>query len=133
MRRIEMNKINRTIAKKATLIFGTVWVCYLFMLYGFISLFPGMARFQAQLLFWSNWVQLWSLPLIIVGQNILSEESERRSVETHDAVMRELSYATEDRQAMTLVVQDMSHLMNDIDMLINEMNVIMQIEKEEHK
>lgn len=128
-----MNKINRTIAKKATLIFGTVWVCYLFMLYGFISLFPGMARFQAQLLFWSNWVQLWSLPLIIVGQNILSEESERRSVETHDAVMRELSYATEDRQAMTLVVQDMSHLMNDIDMLINEMNVIMQIEKEEHK
>jgi len=128
-----MNKINRIIAKKATLIFGTVWVCYLFMIYGLIALVPAVARYQVQLLYWSNWVQLWSLPLIIVGQNILGEESEKRSIETHTTVMQELAYATEDRQALTLVVQDMSHLMNDIDVLINEMNVIMQIEKEEHK
>lgn len=79
---------NETVAVRATLIFGSMWVTYLCFLYGFVPvLWPSEMN---TLLYWSNTIQLWSLPLLMVGQNVLGRAAERRAVETHDAVMEEL-------------------------------------------
>ncbi len=41
--------------------------------------------------FSSAWVQLWALPLLMVGNNVNSRASDRQAKETHDAVMTELT------------------------------------------
>jgi len=86
----KFEQINETIAKKMTLNFGTMLTCYIFMFYGLLPLIPFITPYMAQMLYWSNWIQLWSLPLIIVGQNILGRDSERRAAETHGMVKAEL-------------------------------------------
>jgi len=84
-----VKQFNERIAVRATLIFGSMWMTYLFFFYGFIPvLFP---KDMNTFLYWSNTVQLWSLPLIMVGQNVLDRVREKREQETHDAVMTELA------------------------------------------
>lgn len=79
---------NDWLAAHATIVFGSMWMTYAFFLYGFI---PVLAPSQMDhLLYWSNTVQLWSLPLLMVGQNVLGRAAERRATETHDAVMEEV-------------------------------------------
>ena len=66
----KINNLNETIALKSTLIFGTMWTTYAFFLYGIIpALYP---QHMSEMLYWSNTIQLWSLPLIMVGTNVLS-------------------------------------------------------------
>lgn len=66
-----------------------MWVTYLLFLYGFIPVvWPSQMN---ALLYWSNTVQLWSLPLLMVGQNVLGREARAQAIETHDAVIDELA------------------------------------------
>ena len=84
----KITRINETLAVWLTKAFGTMWVCYAFMVYG---LLPALALFQnhqASFLYWSNWVQLWSLPLILVGTNILGREAEERSKLDHEKLAK---------------------------------------------
>ncbi len=68
---VKITRINETLAVWLTKAFGTMWVCYAFMVYGLLPAFALFQNHQASFLYWSNWVQLWSLPLILVGTNIL--------------------------------------------------------------
>jgi hypothetical protein len=78
---------NERVAVRATTIFGSMWTTYGFFLYGFLPvLLPAL---MGQLLYWSNSVQLWSLPLLMVGSNVVGRAGERQARETHDAVMEE--------------------------------------------
>jgi len=80
---------NDYLAVKGTKIFGSMWLCYLFFLYGFAPLlWPDQ---ETSLLYWSNTIQLWALPLIIVGTNLLDKASERRSQQTYTMVKEELA------------------------------------------
>lgn len=47
------------------------------------------------IMYWSTTVQLWSLPLIMVGQNVMGRASELRAQETHETVMQELALLKE--------------------------------------
>lgn len=69
--------INDKVAARATLVFGTMWMTYCFVVYG--ALGAIFTREQATLLYWSNWVQLWSLPLLMVGAVVLGRAAERRN------------------------------------------------------
>jgi hypothetical protein len=84
-----INYLNEILAKNITLAFGTMWTTYAFMVYGFGPLI--WPQHMDKMLYWSNTVQLWSLPLLMVGTNILGRNAEKRDAETHDAVMNELS------------------------------------------
>lgn len=84
-----MKKFNEWIAVRATLLFGSMWTTYLFFCYGFIPLL--VPAWMDKLLYWSNTVQLWSLPLLMVGQNILSRSAEQRAQQDHEAIMEELA------------------------------------------
>lgn len=83
-------------AEKATLVFGTMWMFYAFFVYGLLPLIPFFAPFQSQIFYWSGWVQLWALPLLMVGQNVMGRSAELRAQETHDTVMAELSIVKEE-------------------------------------
>ncbi|WP_088187525.1 hypothetical protein [Desulfosporosinus sp. FKA] len=109
-----MKKFNEWLAVRATLIFGSMYTTYLFFLYGFAPvLFPNL---MDKLLYWSNTVQLWSLPLLMVGQNVIGRASEKRAQETHDAVIEELAMvkeelklARDERQDIKIVLKDVHH------------------------
>lgn len=72
-----------------TMIFGSMWATYAFFLYGFIPLF--FPTQEVNLLYWSNTVQLWSLPLLMVGTNLLGRKSEQRAQEDHETLLAEFS------------------------------------------
>ncbi|MEV8475964.1 hypothetical protein [Streptomyces sp. NPDC051173] len=92
-----ITRINDGIARRATLAFGTMWACYLLTVYSLLPLaFPAT---MAQLLYWSNGIQLIALPLLMVGQVLLGRDSEKRALETHDAVMEELGLLRESHDA----------------------------------
>ncbi|MFF4403576.1 hypothetical protein [Streptomyces sp. NPDC001404] len=90
-------RFNESFARRATLVFGTVWMFYLLTAYGLLPLLLPAAI--NQLLYWSNCVQLIALPLLMVGTNILGRDSERRALETHDAVMEELLLLRQSHEA----------------------------------
>ena len=93
---MSMRKLNDFVAEKSTLVFGTMWMFYAFFVYGLLPLIPFLAPFQSQIFYWSGWVQLWALPLLMVGQNVMGRAAELRAQETHDAVMDELSIVKEE-------------------------------------
>ena len=90
----KISQINETIAVWLTKAFGTMWICYAFMVYGLLPAFAIFHPHQEAFLYWSNWVQLWSLPLILVGTNILGREAEERSKLDH----KKLANFYEDQQ-----------------------------------
>ncbi len=86
--REKLSKINNKIAINLTLVFGTMWTTYLFFLYGLIpAMFP---QYMDKLLYWSNTVQLWSLPLLMVGTNLLGKDAEKRNNEMYEMIKSEL-------------------------------------------
>lgn len=69
--------LNDRIAARCTVIFGTMGMTYAFVVYGALgALFTAQ---QATLLYWSNWIQLWSLPLLMVGSLVLGRAADRRN------------------------------------------------------
>lgn len=90
-----INGINEKIAVWLTRAFGTMWICYAFMVYGILPAFALFQPHQESFLYWSNWVQLWSLPLILVGTNILGREAGERSKLDHEKLAR--SYEEQQR------------------------------------
>ena len=85
---VRINRINETFAVWLTKAFGTMWMFYAFMVYGLLPAFVLFRPHQASFLYWSNWVELWSLPLIMVGTNILGREAEKRSNLDHEKLAK---------------------------------------------
>jgi hypothetical protein len=111
---MNINKFNELVAEKSTLIFGTMWMFYAFFIYGLLPLIPILTPFQSQIFYWSGWVQLWALPLLMVGQNVMGRSAEQRAQETHDAVMDELnivkeqlSIAQEEREELKILLAEL--------------------------
>ncbi|NTW61954.1 DUF1003 domain-containing protein [Candidatus Saccharibacteria bacterium] len=78
----ESLSVNEKIALKATEIFGSMPVFYLFFVWALLPLLPVMAHFQPTILYVSaGIIQLVALPLIIVGQNLQARHSEIRAEE----------------------------------------------------
>lgn len=74
--------INERLASRGTAIFGSMWTFYAFIIYG--ALGAIFVAHQATLLYWSNWIQLWSMPLLMVGGLVIGKASERRAQQTHE-------------------------------------------------
>lgn len=86
--------LNESVAVHITMIFGTMWTCYAFFFYGFLPImFP---RYMNTFLYWSNTVQLWSLPLLMVGQSVMGRASEIRAQETYEAEIQEIGMIKQD-------------------------------------
>ena len=62
--------------------FGSMPAFYLFVVYG--ALGAVFVKYQATLLYWSNWIQLWSLPLLMVGGIVLGMAHDRAAQQQFD-------------------------------------------------
>lgn len=69
--------LNDRLARRGTLAFGSMPTFYIFVVYG--ALGAVFTSHQSTLLYWSNWIQLWSLPLLMVGAVVLGKASDARS------------------------------------------------------
>lgn len=106
-----VTRFNLAFARRATLLFGTMWAFYACVIYG--ALGAVFTAQQATLLYWSNWIQLWSLPLLMVGTYVLGRDAEQRQRETHDAVletrdtvMEEIALVRSDHAALAGLVAE---------------------------
>jgi hypothetical protein len=74
--------INERLARRGNFILGSMWTFYAFVTYG--ALGAILVAQQATLLDWSNWIQLWSMPLLMVGGLVIGKASEKRAQQTHE-------------------------------------------------
>jgi uncharacterized membrane protein len=88
-------RINKAVAVKITVAFGSMWALYILVAWmlgwiawqqsghGLILKDPFPFVF---LLFLSNLVQLWALPALMVGQNVLAAHSDERAQADHETL-----------------------------------------------
>ena len=84
-----IKKFNEWLAVHITLALGTMWCTYVFALLVLIPVFVPRAE-QVIMYISSSFLQLVCLPLLMVGQNVLSRKSEKRAEEDHKMIMKEL-------------------------------------------
>jgi hypothetical protein len=78
----EHSSVNMRLAAWGTRKFGSMPAFYLFVIYG--ALGAIFVKYQATLLYWSNWIQLWSLPLLMVGGIVLGMAHDRMAQQQFD-------------------------------------------------
>ncbi len=82
-----ISKINDVLAMRITMVVGSIWAFYAFVIFGLTPvLWPA---YETQILYWSNFLQLIFLPIITVGTAMMNRDSERRAIEDHDTIRRE--------------------------------------------
>jgi hypothetical protein len=106
--------INETLAVWLTKAFGTMWICYVFMVYGLLPAFAVFHPHQEAFLYWSNWVQLWSLPLILVGTNILGREAEERSKLDHEKLAKSYEEQQQTYNQIIALLKKQEEMMTDM-------------------
>lgn len=90
---IIMENFNKKLAMIVTNIVGTMWCAYAFTLLAIVSLPDAIHGGIATLITWiaQTFLQLVLLSIIMVGQSVNSEKSEKRAEEDHEMIMQELS------------------------------------------
>lgn len=81
-----IQKINQWIAVNMTLAMGSIWAFYGFIIFGLIPVM--IPSIEPNLLYWSNFIQLIFLPVIMVGQNVLGASSRKRALEDHESLQK---------------------------------------------
>ena len=79
---VEKQSLNMRVAAWGTRKFGSMPAFYLFVVYG--ALGAIFVKYQATLLYWSNWIQLWSLPLLMVGGIVLGIAHDKMAQQQFD-------------------------------------------------
>jgi hypothetical protein len=120
--------INETLAVWLTKAFGTMWICYAFMVYGFLPAFAIFRPHQDVFLYWSNWVQLWSLPLILVGTNILGRDAEERSKRDHEKLAKSYEEQQKTYNQVISMLKKQEEIMADLlkqDKVLKEQDIVL--------
>jgi hypothetical protein len=84
-----MGRFNATVAVRITKIVGTMYCAYAFALVAFIALPAAIEQHSPTVLVnWlsSNFLQLVLLPIIIVGQNVISAAQDARAEADHETL-----------------------------------------------
>lgn len=98
-------KVNEKLAICGVRSFGSMWTFYLFILYSLSAALPFLSGYQPAMLYWSNAVQLASLPLILVGSIILNQSSEERAKQDHETILQEFALLKELHTEMHLLLK----------------------------
>ena len=108
-----MQRLNALLAVKITGAVGTMWCAYLFALLALISLPDAIRGGTPTLISWiaQTFLQLVLLSIIIVGQKVASEASDKRALDTyndaeavlHEAIQIQAHLAAQDNLLSTLV------------------------------
>lgn len=89
-----VGRVNRWVAIKVTMALGSMWAGYLFCLIAFVSFPQALHAFlTGDTVTGISWlsqslIQLVALPVLAVGQRVLSEASDERAVTDHEILTR---------------------------------------------
>lgn len=128
----KFQKFNKWFAAKITSAVGTMGCAYLFTALSLVSL-PSVLRSGnvIQIIAWitQTFLQLVLLSVLMVGQNIMGEASEKRSEETHQIV--KTSHHEQMREMIVLreLLKDAQQERDEIKKLMIEMTQIMNAGK----
>ena len=88
-----VSKINTLLATRITMVVGSIWAFYAFVIFGLTPVF--WPSYETEILYWSNFLQLIFLPAITVGTVILNRDSEARAMQDHHTIRREFDLLQE--------------------------------------
>jgi hypothetical protein len=94
-----VSRINEILAMRITLLVGSIWAFYAFVIFGLTPLL--WPQYEEQILYWSNFLQLIFLPVITVGTAIMSRGTEARAAQDHTAIQREFALLKEMNASMS--------------------------------
>jgi hypothetical protein len=86
-------KINDVLATRITLLVGSIWAFYAFVIFGLTPIF--WPAYEEQILYWSNFLQLVFLPIITVGTAILTRDAQARAAQDHETIQKEFDLLQE--------------------------------------
>ena len=111
-----IGRFNNSLAVRITKSVGTMWAAYLFALIGLISLPQALAALQKgdklTAISWlsQSFLQLVLLPIIIVGQNVISAAQDSRAEADHETLtalhtinVQQLKLLEEQERILTLL------------------------------
>jgi hypothetical protein len=88
-----VGRINNGVAIRITLLVGSIWAFYAFVIFGLTPLV--WPQYETQILYWSNFLQLVFLPVITVGTAIMSRGTEARAAQDHETIQKEFALLQE--------------------------------------
>ncbi len=105
-----MRKVNRAIALGLTKAVGSMWMAYAFTVLAFIGLPAALRPGGEGIIAWTaqTFLQLVLLSVIMVGQDVQSQATEKRDVETHDAVMAELALHRKEQKELIKILASLA-------------------------
>ncbi len=114
-----VRRFNSWLAIKITTAVGTMWCAYAFALLALISLPDAIRNGRPAIISWiaQTFLQLVLLSIIIVGQNILSAASDKRSEATYldaDAVLHESLQIQQHLEAQDRAIEEILSRMGGV-------------------
>ncbi|HSD92769.1 MAG TPA: hypothetical protein VLB11_07035 [Methyloceanibacter sp.] len=101
-----VGKINDILAMRITMLVGSIWAFYAFVIFGLTPiLWP---QYETQILYWSNFLQLVFLPVITVGTAIMNRDTERRAKEDHHTIKQEFGLLREADTMLHTTLQEIA-------------------------
>lgn len=111
-----LSRVNASIAVNVTVIVGSMWCAYLFILLTLPAIPGAIAGGALGIVTWTaqTFIQLVLLPIIIVGQNVQAKAADQRAADTyadaeailHEAMQIQQHLATQD----AVLTQTIAHL-----------------------
>lgn len=99
-----VSKINDILATRITMVVGSIWAFYAFVIFGLTPiLWPN---YETEILYWSNFLQLIFLPVITVGTAIMNRDSEQRAAEDHETIQLEFKMLQEAHECIDKSLQE---------------------------
>jgi len=105
-------KINDVLATRVTMIVGSIWAFYAFIIFGLTPIV--WPEYETQILYWSNFLQLVFLPVITVGTAILNRDSEQRAKQDHHTIRREFHLLKDSHRCMDGALHELAIGMRDL-------------------
>ena len=99
-----VRKVNDLLATRITLLVGSIWAFYAFVIFGLTPLL--WPQYETQILYWSNFLQLIFLPVITVGTSIMSRGTEARAAQDHETIQKEFALLQEAHHMLHRSLQD---------------------------
>ena len=115
--REEVRGFNNNLAVKITNIVGTMWCAYVFAIIAFISLPEAIRAGTGALVAWvaQTFLQLVLLSIIMVGQKVAAEKSDRQLEQTY-----------QDAEALLQINDDMHKLLKQNHVLTEQINELVK-------
>ncbi len=125
----QLKKFNKWFALKATSAVGTMICAYIFTALALISL-PSVLKTGnvIQIVAWitQTFLQLVLLSVLMVGQNIMGETSEKRAEETHQIVKSTHEEQMQEIKTMRELLRDTQKEQKEMKEIMNEMALIIR-------